>query len=338
MTRTDFDHIIRKAAVVFIIIAICSSCTKKESQNGASGNAAKETEITAGTAGKNETAPQETDGVIYVHKAALYVENEEGKMKWTKEASLGDRAFFLGEKKEAARTDGQKRTFFHISLKDHDYWIQDYCYEPNTVPAFISAENTLLYKSDSAMGMTDEVMPQFFIVAVYKDSQDNDKFCKIAAYCPELATSWVVKEAFVKRENLEFDGTAIEAMMLAQVASESKNDTIRAELYRNAIELESAYSDKIAELQNLNEFMIQEDAFIKSINVEKINEKSVVSENVDLLSVPRFDGGYRIVGELKAGTPVVATKQVVFENGDGWCYIQHKQKKGWVRASILTQE
>ena len=315
------------------------SCTKKEVQNGASGNADQEAKVMEDTAGETEIdMPQEAEGVIYVHKAALYIENEEGKMKWTKEASLGDKAFFLGEKKETARTDGQKRTFFHISIKDKDYWIQDYCYEPNTVPAFISAENTLLYKSDSAMGMTDEVMPQFFIVAVYKDSLNDDKFCKIAAYCPELATSWVVKDTFVKREHLEFDSTAIEAMMLAQVASESKNDTIRAELYRNAIELESAYSDKIAELQNLNELILQEDTFIKSINVEKINEKISVSEDVDLLSVPRSDGGYRILGELKAGTPVVAAKKVVFENGDEWYYIQNKQKKGWVRADFLAQE
>lgn len=69
-------------------------------------------------------------------------------MKWAKSAVLGDVATYLGEKKTASRTDGQKRDFFHISIKG-----EDYCFEPNTENAFISQPDTILYKADSLYGV-----------------------------------------------------------------------------------------------------------------------------------------------------------------------------------------
>ena len=293
---------------------------------------------------KESMAELNEDGVIYVHRAGLYTETDEGKMKWAAEASLGDVAMYLGEEKEAQRTDGQKRKFFHISLKDKEYWIQDYCYEPNTVAGFISAADTVLYKSDSLTAVTDEIIPQYFIVAVYKDSlnSSNQKFVKIAAYCPELVTSWIVKEKYVKRDAVEFDKTNTDAMLLAQVAMETQSETSRAELFQNAIEMNSRYSDDIAILQNLAQVMDAEAAFLKKLEAEKVEKKFTAKEDIDLLSIPSSEGEPRVLASVKADTILHASKKVVIVDGDGsqteWYYVQNKQKKGWIQVLYLEEK
>jgi hypothetical protein len=280
-------------------------------------------------------------GVVYVNNAGLYTENDEGKMKWTAEAALGDKALYLGEKKEAVRTDGQKRTFFHIELNGQAYWIQEYSYEPDTVAAFISGQDVVLYKSESLAAMTDEFIPRYAIVAVYNDSLEktNSKFIKIAAYNSELVTSWSIKDKYVKRDAVETDEMSVSAMILAQVAMESKNDTIRGELFQNAIEIGSPYSDTIAVLQSLSEIMIKEDNFMKELTTEKISEKVTAIDDINLLSIPD-ENDSRTVNMLKAGTAATATRKYVKQNADSenaieWLYIQNKQKKGWVQADSV---
>ncbi len=280
-------------------------------------------------------------GVIYVNNAGLYTENDEGKMKWAAEAVLGDKALYLGEKKEAVRTDGQKRTFFHIELNGQAYWIQDYSYEPDTVAAFISGQDVVLYKSESLAAMTDEFIPRYAIVAVYNDSLEkaDSKFIKIAAYNSELVTSWSIKDKYVKRDAVETDDMSVSAMILAQVAMESKNDTIRGELFQNAVEIGSPYSDTIAVLQSLSEIMIKEDNFMKELTTEKINEKVTAIDDINLLSIPD-ENASRTVNMLKAGTAATATRKYVKQNADSenaveWLYIQNKQKKGWVQVDSV---
>lgn len=280
-------------------------------------------------------------GVVYVNNAGLYTENDEGKMKWAAEAALGDKALYLGEKKEAVRTDGQKRTFFHIELNGQAYWIQDYSYEPDTVAAFISGQDVVLYKSESLAAMTDEFIPRYAIVAVYNDSLEkaDSKFIKIAAYNSELVTSWSIKDKYVKRDAVETDDMSVSAMILAQVAMESKNDTIRGELFQNAVEIGSPYSDTIAVLQSLSEIMIKEDNFMKELTTEKINEKVTAIDDINLLSIPD-ENASRTVNMLKAGTAATATRKYVKQNADSenaveWLYIQNKQKKGWVQVDSV---
>lgn len=338
--------ILKKILFMFFAAAmILGACTKKDGRTAppAENAADNETDQKADMSQHGDSAlnaESGESGVIYVHRAPLYQENQDGKMKWSAEASLGDIAVYLGEKKEAQRaTDGQKRTFFHINLKGKEYWIQDYCYEPGTVAAFVAAQDTVLYKSDSFTAATDEIIPQYFIVAVYKNSMPagNEKFVKIATYCPELVTSWLVKDKFIKRESLELDKLNTEAMILAQIAMESRNDTIRAELFQNAIELNSAYSDDIAALQNLAEIIIQEEEFLKTIKTEKVDQKVVARVDVELLSIP-VAGKSRFLGILKADTVAVASKKTVLDEDENqvvWYYIQNKQKKGWVNAEDL---
>ena len=327
----------------FILSAIfmlaLTSCAKKGGQGADVSVSGDSPAKTAPSSSRNASKGAST-GVIYANGTGLYTETDEGKMKWTAEAALGDIAVYLGEKKEAARTDGQTRSFFHIQLNDKDYWVQDYSFEPDTVPAFISTADTVLYKSESLAAMTDEIVPQYLIVAVYKKSLENanNRFLEIAAYSSEFVTTWSVKEKFVKRENVETNKTSVDAMILAQVAMESKNDTIRAELFQNAIEMGSSYSDVIADLQSLAEIMIKEENFLKNISAEKINEKVTVAEDIDLLSIPDEDNA-RIVNMLKADSSAVATRKYVGQNASGeereWLYIQSKQKKGWVQADFI---
>lgn len=325
------------AAVCFMLCA----CEKKEdAEDKASVNISGFEEDTM-SGGNTEDFASEVKGVIYVNRSGLYTETGEGKMKWAAEASLGDMPFYLGEKKEAERTDGQKRVFFRVELNGKEYWVQDYSYEPNTVPAFISVKDTLLYKSESLAAVTDEIIPQYLIVAVYRDSLEdsNGKFVKIAAYSPEFISSWSVKEKYVKREAVEMGEVNVAAMILVQAAMESKNDTIRAELFQNAIETDCSYTDDILVLRELAEVIIKEENFMNTLSPEKINEKVSYREDINLLSIPSTDNG-RILYTLKAGSVSIATRKVVVRNAEAeteeeWFYIQDKQKKGWVQLASI---
>ena len=333
--------------VLFAVLGMMQivSCAKnggQSTENSPSGGTQKavQSDVKQESASGSENTAG-VSGVIYVNNAGLYTENDEGKMKWTAEATLGDKALYLGEKKEAVRTDGQKRTFFHIELNGQAYWIQEYSYEPDTVAAFISGQDVVLYKSESLAAMTDEFIPRYAIVAVYNDSLEktDSKFIKIAAYNSELVTSWSIKDKYVKRDAVETDEMSVSAMILAQVAMESKNDTIRGELFQNAVEIGSPYSDTIAVLQSLSEIMIKEDNFMKELTTEKINEKVTAIDDINLLSIPD-ENASRTVNMLKAGTAATATRKYVKQNADSenaveWLYIQNKQKKGWVQADSV---
>lgn len=330
---------------VLACIVLAASCSKK-TEPSANNTPEAEAQTAVYEDTKNETASDAgTTGVVYVNNAGLYTETDEGKMKWSAEASLGDKPVYLGEKKEAVRTDGQKRTFFHIELNGKTYWIQDYSYEPDTVPAFISGQDVVLYKSESLAAMTDEFIPRYAIVAVYKESLDkpDSKFVKIAAYNPEFITSWSVKGKYVKKDAVETDEMSVSAMILAQVAMESKNDTIRSELFQNAIEIGSSYGDTIAVLQSLSEVMIKEELFMKELPTEKVDEKVTAVDDVNLFSIPDAVSS-RTVNMLKAGTTATATRKYVKKDETAgteevWLYVQHKQKKGWLpAASIKKQE
>ena len=323
-------------------IVSCAKNGEQSTENSPSGGTqeAVQSDVKQESASGSENTAG-VSGVIYVNNAGLYTENDEGKMKWAAEATLGDKALYLGEKKEAVRTDGQKRTFFHIELNGQAYWIQEYSYEPDTVAAFISGQDVVLYKSESLAAMTDEFIPRYAIVAVYNDSLEktDSKFIKIAAYNSELVTSWSIKDKYVKRDAVETDEMSVSAMILAQVAMESKNDTIRGELFQNAVEIGSPYSDTIAVLQSLSEIMIKEDNFMKELTTEKINEKVTAIDDINLLSIPD-ENASRTVNMLKAGTAATATRKYVKQNADSenaveWLYIQNKQKKGWVQADSV---
>lgn len=316
-------------AALFTVLFLLSSCAKKN------GDAASQA---TGEAAAVETVT----GVIYANKAALYVEDEQGKMKWSAEAVLGDIAAYLGEKKEAVRTDGQKRTFYHINLNEKEYWIQDYCYEPNTFPAFIARPDTVLYKSENTLGVTDEIIPQFFVVAVYNDKtfQGDGLFVRIAAYCPELASS-IVKDKFVKRDNIETDGQDVRAMMIAQVATEVRNDIIRAELFKNAAAFTDNYADEIEEIRTLTETVIEEENYLKTLTIEKVSKTVTLSNDADLLSVPKTDSYYaRTVASLKNGTSATALQKTTLTDDEGneidWYYIKNKQQKGWTASYNLS--
>ena len=333
--------------VLFAVLGMMQivSCAKnggQSTENSPSGGTQKavQSDVKQESASGSENTAG-VSGVIYVNNAGLYTENDEGKRKWAAEAALGDKALYLGEKKEAVRTDGQKRTFFHIELNGQAYWIQEYSYEPDTVAAFISGQDVVLYKSESLAAMTDEFIPRYAIVAVYNDSLEkaDSKFIKIAAYNSELVTSWSIKDKYVKRDAVETDEMSVSAMILAQVAMESKNDTIRGELFQNAVEIGSPYSDTIAVLQSLSEIMIKEDNFMKELTTEKINEKVTAIDDINLLSIPD-ENDSRTVNMLKAGTAATATRKYVKQNADSenaveWLYIQNKQKKGWVQADSV---
>ncbi|MGI5172694.1 hypothetical protein H0R92_03710 [Treponema sp. OMZ 840] len=317
------------AAVIFC------SCTKKEVDSAASAAAVSEKETAAGI-----------QGVVYVTKTGLYIENDEGKMKWAAEAALGDLPYYLGEKKEAQRTDGQKRTFFYVELNGNRYWIQDYSYEPRTTPGFIMTKDAVLYKSASLTAASDEILPQYLPVAVYNDfaKDPGGKFFKIAAYSSEFYTTWTIKEKFVKRDAVEMNEENISAMYLALAASESRNDTIRAELFQNAIEMDSSYSLDIADLQNLTEIIIKEETFMQTLSPEKINEPVLIEADIDLKSVPCRRKSARVLHTLKEGSSATATLKLVCsdpENDDSeaeWLYIQNKQKKGWVTADEVKRQ
>ena len=316
-------------AALFTVLFLLSSCAKKN------GDAASQA---TGEAAAVETVT----GVIYANKAALYIEDEQGKMKWSAEAVLGDIAAYLGEKKEAVRTDGQKRTFYHINLNEKEYWIQDYCYEPNTFPAFIALPDTVLYKSENTLGVTDEIIPQFFVVAVYNDKtfQGDGLFVRIAAYCPELASS-IIKDKFVKRDNIETDGQDVRAMMIAQVATEVRNDIIRAELFKNAAAFTDNYADEIEEIRTLTETVIEEENYLKTLTIEKVSKTVTLSNDADLLSVPKTDSYYaRTVASLKNGTSATALQKTTLTDDEGneidWYYIKNKQQKGWTASYNLS--
>ena len=321
-----------------------ASCTKEDATSKSEPAKSEAMDSMEKDSPKESMAEVNADGVIYVHRAPLYTETDDGKMKWAAEASLGDVAMYLGEKKEAQRTDGQKRVFFHISLKEKEYWIQDYCYEPNTVAGFISAADTVLYKSDSLTAVTDEIIPQYFIVAVYKDSlnSSNQKFVKIAAYCPELVTSWIVKEKYAKRDTVEFQKENVAAMVIAQIAMQTQSEKSRVELFQNAIEMNSHYSDDIAILQNLAQVLDAEAAFLKKLEAEKVEKKFTAKEDVELLSIPSSEGEPRVLASVKADTILHASKKVVIADGDAsqteWYYVQNKQKKGWIQVSYLEEK
>ncbi len=96
------DKILRKLMFMcFAFMLVFSSCSKKdaddetknEDENAVEKTAADETKVNNEGDTADSTAVQfgDVEGVIYVNKAALYTETDEGRMKWA-ENEMGCRS------------------------------------------------------------------------------------------------------------------------------------------------------------------------------------------------------------------------------------------------------
>lgn len=269
--------------------------------------------------------------VVLYHKAALFIE-EDNAMVYKTTASIGDMVKWHDiVKKSVRKSDGQEREFAKISVDGEEYWIQTVFVAGNAVTGLVASAETILYSKADATGATSDILPQYAIVAVHSDSETNG-FVPVSAYIE--GTRYVtVEKRFVKKENISVDNRDVRAMQLFAIASTEKNEVVKKELLKNALEANSQYQQRIEEALSALEPKA-------ALETEPLSTSFTVNDdNVNVRDYPDTTDG-AVVAQLQRDqtvTSVARLSAAVELAGMTGHWIQIVEPAGWVFSSFLIE-
>ncbi len=183
--------------------------------------------------------------VVLLHKAGLYVEKD-NKMDYKTFAPIGETVGWLDDEKEAIRSsDGKLRDFAKIKYDKKEYWINRALIGSDAQPGVIIGDTTLMYTKADELTSLGKPIPALSIVAVHTGLEE-DGFVPVSAYL-ENTDFVVVKERFIRTENVTTAPEDVRAMQLLTIINTEKNDLIKKDLLTSAKKLNSRFSNLIDE-------------------------------------------------------------------------------------------
>jgi hypothetical protein len=160
----------------------------------------------------------------------------------------GDVIGWKNELKTAMRsTDKASREYALVELDGKDYWVQSVFAVAEAVPAVVIGEETVRYaradpRSPNPNGLT---IPRYSLVAVHP-GQESGLFIGVSAYL-EGERPVLIKNEFIKKENVSTVKADVDGMQLYTLAREAKTDVSKRELLRSALQTGSRFNDLIEE-------------------------------------------------------------------------------------------
>jgi len=251
----------------------------------------------------------ERQGVVLLNGTGLYVEQEDGKMKYASSANAGDVYNLILVKPEGAKekvcetkeaervSPAGKRNFYHISKEDKEFWVQDALFAPDTVPAIITATDAVMYtKPDISSVVSDgSIFPQYQIVGV----GDSEKgFTATYAYIEKTISATSLR--YVKGDCYTTSSDDIKAYQMYTSAINAKNNTVEKTLLQNALELHSSFDDLIQKTYDAK--------FTDSAeNDDSTTDAEITTEDDSLVNVRESpDSTSKVVTQLKTGQRITA--------------------------------
>jgi hypothetical protein len=233
-----------KNSFVSVILCVCAalilSCSGGEG-GGASSSPASPPAVSAPPAPVPER-PQTVPGVI-LSRATLWRENDGLMTPASVQVNTADIIGWRNEVKTAVRsTDKASREYALIEVDGKDYWVQSVFVAGDAVPGVIIGEEAVRYaradvRSPNPNGL---VIPIYSLVAVHT-GQESDLFTGVSAYYLEGERAVLIKNEFIKKENVSTQKADVDGMQLYTLARDAKTDVAKRELLRSALDTGSRF-------------------------------------------------------------------------------------------------
>jgi hypothetical protein len=237
------------------------------------------------------------------------------------------------EVKTAIRsTDKASREYARVELDGKDYWVQSAYAVGEAVPGVIIGEETVRYaRADvRAPNPNGLIIPVYTLVAVHT-AQESDLFTGVSAYL-EGERTVLIKNEFIKKENVSTQKADVTGMQLYTLAREAKTDVAKRELLRSALDTGSRFGSLVeAELyaaENSEEPVDPYDIVVVRSGATVYDKPTIKSRSLDLVAV---NNPVRVLARtiredtLNSGD---SARWYRIENPDGWIFGAYLENNG----------
>ncbi|GMO59505.1 MAG: hypothetical protein Ta2A_05420 [Treponemataceae bacterium] len=260
------------------------------------------------------------------------------------------------EMKSALRaSDKQARDFYHCQNdKGEQFWVQSYAIFPDSKPGVVVWENAMIYDRPTLAGVAKNgaVMRQYQVLGVRID-EATPEFACVSAYYAD--TNTILTEKYVKVDTLSLRESDIEQIALYNTAKSTKNDKVKAEILRNALEIGGAF-DYLVEEELYGSDGDGSSGTAKTYDIYEPYDLDVAflydvegkDEDINIRNNPGVNGT-RVVTKAKSGQFVQVTgytreEEVIGGRSATWCRIRtstdtgYDGTEGWVFGAYLDWE
>lgn len=277
---------------------------------------------------------QKNEAFIIIDDLPIYQEVSSGVLKWKDNLVIGDKVTFLNRTWKF-KVEGNEREYKLVkSPSGTEGWVRSAYAIPNCQIAAVKADSSTIYSEARDVKMTSKSISNMTIVASLVDGSTAD-FAKVVCYDPTADKYYTDPPVFLKKEDLTYDQTDLNALILFMTAKGSKDKALRAKFLANIDKNYRAtvFYDKIKAV------LAPDSPPAKPIS-PFFGKFTVNDDRVNVRSQPD-ETNSQVVGQLNKDTAVEvieATTQA-YTVGDltaPWYHI--KSPDGWVFGSFLTQQ
>jgi hypothetical protein len=248
----------------------------------------------------------------------------------TLQLNKGDVVGWKNELKTATRsTDKASREYARVEFDGKDYWVQSVFAVGDAVPAVIIGEESVRYsradlRSPNPNGLT---IPRYTLVAVHP-GQESGLFIGVSAYL-EGERAVLIKNEFIKKENVSTGKADVDGMQLYTLAREAKTDVSKRELLRSALGAGSRFNDLIEEELYAAEHRGEEpvdpyDTVVVRGGATVYDRPTIKGRNLDLAAV---NSRVRVLART--------IREERLNSGDSARWYKIEDPNGWIFGSYL---
>jgi hypothetical protein len=233
------------------------------------------------------------------------------------------------EVKTATRgTDKASREYALVELDGKDYWVQSAFAVGDAVPGVIIGEEAVRYaradlRSPNPNGL---IIPVYSLVAVHT-GQESGLFAGVSAYL-EGDRPVLIKNEFIKKENVSTEKADVDGMQLYTLAMEAKTDVSKRELLRSALDTGSRFRD-----------LIEAEMYAMEIAEEPVDpyEIGVVRSGATVYDKPSIKGRNLDLAAVDSRVRVLARtlQEERLNSGDSARWYKIEDPEGWIFGSYL---
>jgi hypothetical protein len=317
-------------------IAVCGFCILFSAcqQNSASPPPAPSPQASQAPVENPVEEPATGFPAVVLSRASLWTEKEGIMTTPVTQVTRGDSLVWRGEVKDAvSSTDKKTYEYAKVEFDGKEQWIRSVLAAPDATPGVIIGRETVRYTRANLTAVYRDglTIPEYTIVAIHS-SQDSDGFTGVSAFI-EIAgqRTTIVKNEFIKKENVTTRPEDVKAMQLYTLALEAKSDVSKREFLRNALDMGSRFTALIEEeLSGASE---------TALETEDLDpyEISVIRPGATVYDAPTIRG--RNVGLAPNGAYVIVSArtsaEVTLNSGDTARWYKIMEPEGWVFGSYL---
>jgi hypothetical protein len=145
---------------------------------------------------------------------------------------VGEKLALLGQSRRAMQ-GGKERVFLHVRRDTGtEGWVRSDYVVSNAILAVVTSDDAVIYSVPRNTAATTATIPRTTVLVIYSDS-GGMPFIRVSAYDPQQKV--LLKEVYLRNEGVSARPDDVQAAILLQLASDSKNSKQQEAFLTSAI-------------------------------------------------------------------------------------------------------